>query len=63
MVDLFFVHVSGGDNSLDNFFHKFSPHLIEVDVLRVLYRDYDGVHADGDTGAVVHAVLTGHLCF
>ena len=61
MVDSITVEILGWDDSLNDFFHKFKPHLLELDVFRVLDRDYNSVHTDGDAGAIVQAVLTGHL--
>jgi hypothetical protein len=36
MVDGLAVEILGWDNSLYDFFHKFKPHLFELDVFRVL---------------------------
>lgn len=55
------VEVLGGHNRSDDVLHKLLLDVLLGDVFRVLRRDDDGVHADGDGLSVLQAVLARHL--
>ena len=54
-------HNTSVSTYLDYFLHEFPPHLFKLNLLRVLNADHHRVHADGDAGSVLDAVLNCHL--
>lgn len=61
VVDGVIVQIDAGDHGLDHLLLESVSHLLQANVLVMLHRDDDGVHAHRQHGAVVLAVLDCHL--